>query len=271
MSIEEWDEFAEGLDQKVTVEPNESAPLEETRHLTERELASDFIFNMKMYWQPGYCWQEEWDERFWCMECSGSKCNENDFLEIQKCDRNSRQQFNWIPTNGGGRLKVANSNLCYERTDTNTFRLKTCSTSSRQVLVGFNANRPFELYPRGFEDEKCLTNRHHPKPSEVIHTEWCRLPRSSDTSKWQVYWPSGSSGGSSGSSSQSTGSSSSVQLRLGSCSASSPCDECEGDCDRDSHCKGNLVCFQRGGNVRVPGCEGNDASKSDYCVDPQNL
>jgi hypothetical protein len=59
MSIEEWDEFAEGLDQKVTVEPNESAPLEETRHLTERELASDFIFNMKMYWQPGYCWQEE--------------------------------------------------------------------------------------------------------------------------------------------------------------------------------------------------------------------
>lgn len=271
MSIEDWAELAEGLEQKLTVKVDEDTPLEETRRLTARELQSDFSFNMKMYWEPGYCWQEEWDERLWCMECSGSKCNENDFLEIQKCGHTARQEFSWIPTNGGGRLKVAGSNLCYERTDTNTFRLKTCSSSSRQVLVGFNAKKPFELYPRGFEDEKCLTNRHHPKPSEIIHTETCSLPRRSDTSKWQVYWPSGSSGGSSGSSNQGTGSGSSVQLRIGSCSSSNPCDECEGDCNRDSHCKGDLVCFQRGRNVPVPGCKGNDASRSDYCVDPQNL
>jgi hypothetical protein len=116
-----------------------------------------------------------------------------------------------------------------------------------------------------------LTNRHHPKPSEVIHTEWCRLPRSSDTSKWQVYWPSGSSGGSSGSSSQSTGSSSSVQLRLGSCSASSPCDECEGDCDERLSLQRKPRLLPKGRECASSGCEGNDASKSDYSVYPQNL
>lgn len=43
---------------------------------------------------------------------------------------------------------------------------------------------------------------------------------------------------------------------------------CEGDCDRDSDCAGDLVCFERDGNDAVPGCSGgsSDGSKTDYCI-----
>ncbi|EEC45889.1 predicted protein, partial [Phaeodactylum tricornutum CCAP 1055/1] len=46
---------------------------------------------------------------------------------------------------------------------------------------------------------------------------------------------------------------------------------CEGDCDRDSDCQGNLRCFQRGASREsVPGCTGADAdaTRFDYCYDP---
>ena len=46
--------------------------------------------------------------------------------------------------------------------------------------------------------------------------------------------------------------------------------ECEGDCDKDSDCKGDLVCFHRNKNTKreVPGCEGGDkdGSRTDYCI-----
>ncbi|KAI2492543.1 Ricin-type beta-trefoil lectin domain [Fragilaria crotonensis] len=269
--LESWDED-EPFDEPE-FEVDENFEEEEIRHLTDRELASTLRFNMKIHWQEGYCWQEEWKERKWCMECDGDTCGEGDKLELQVCENVARQEFNWVPTSGGGRLKVSNKNLCFERVGTNEYRLKICSSSSKQVLVGFNANKPFELYPRGLEGEKCLSNnRHHPKASEEIFTDRCSNARAAHTNRWEVYWPS-SGGSSSGSGGSSGGSSSSKSLvtPVRSCSSSNPCGECEGDCDTDSHCKGNLVCFQKGANTPVPGCRGTDNSKTDFCVDPQNL
>lgn len=44
---------------------------------------------------------------------------------------------------------------------------------------------------------------------------------------------------------------------------------CEGDCDRDSHCQDNLVCYKREKYDEVPGCSGKGKSGKDYCiVDP---
>ena len=46
---------------------------------------------------------------------------------------------------------------------------------------------------------------------------------------------------------------------------------CGGDCDSDSDCQGNLICFQRRSRfTAVPGCRGgeNDSSQTDYCVSP---
>lgn len=48
------------------------------------------------------------------------------------------------------------------------------------------------------------------------------------------------------------------------------CDLCQGDCDSDADCRGNLVCHKRGENDNVPGCKGGAADNSgvDYCVLP---
>ena len=44
---------------------------------------------------------------------------------------------------------------------------------------------------------------------------------------------------------------------------------CEGDCDYDSDCPGDLVCFQRDyGDEYPPGCTGTMMDLYDYCYDP---
>ena len=43
---------------------------------------------------------------------------------------------------------------------------------------------------------------------------------------------------------------------------------CEGNCDKDADCAGDLVCFQRDGDKYIPGCNGSGARDHDYCIDP---
>lgn len=48
---------------------------------------------------------------------------------------------------------------------------------------------------------------------------------------------------------------------------------CQGDCDEDGECEGDLVCFQRLNSYKdVPGCSGgeDDHSDFDYCVNPES-
>lgn len=46
--------------------------------------------------------------------------------------------------------------------------------------------------------------------------------------------------------------------------------ECEGDCDDDSDCYGDMICFQRDASGYVPSCGGGlfDSSSTDYCIHP---
>ena len=48
---------------------------------------------------------------------------------------------------------------------------------------------------------------------------------------------------------------------------------CEGDCDYDSDCKGDLICFERNGDESVPGCDDSPYATTgyDYCVSPTFL
>ena len=41
---------------------------------------------------------------------------------------------------------------------------------------------------------------------------------------------------------------------------------CEGECDRDSDCDSDLVCYSRDSNEPVPFCEGTGTSSDDYCT-----
>ena len=47
-----------------------------------------------------------------------------------------------------------------------------------------------------------------------------------------------------------------------------PLKKCDGDCDSDDQCEGELKCLQRGGDEEVPGCIGTyGVTKKDYCYD----
>jgi uncharacterized membrane protein YgcG len=147
-----------------------------------RELQSTSCFELKLYWQEGYCWQEEWNERRWCLECQGSGCNENDYLVIEKCSSSSKQKFVYE----GGRLKPFTSQgLCWERTGRNARQLKKCSTSSKQIINGITLDGIFEMHPNGYPDD-CLSNEHHPKSQEIIRGEPCSVSRNDKTSLWQM-------------------------------------------------------------------------------------
>lgn len=48
-----------------------------------------------------------------------------------------------------------------------------------------------------------------------------------------------------------------------------PMNACDGDCDRDADCAGDLECFERDGSESVPGCDGGGGTiGEDYCYDP---
>jgi glucose/arabinose dehydrogenase/PKD repeat protein len=60
------------------------------------------------------------------------------------------------------------------------------------------------------------------------------------------------------------------------CSAHNPCRRCEGDCNNDDVCQGDLVCFEKDGGAAgdkhaVPGCVGVDTSRTDWCVRPVDI
>ena len=51
-----------------------------------------------------------------------------------------------------------------------------------------------------------------------------------------------------------------------------PLGRCQADCDDDSECSGDLVCYQRRSSEDVvPGCTGTPDGDSDYCVDPDDV
>ena len=60
---------------------------------------------------------------------------------------------------------------------------------------------------------------------------------------------------------------------LGWTPATIPLSECQGDCDNDNQCQGDLVCFENDvGETNVPeGCSGTANNHVDYCYRPQGM
>ena len=147
-----------------------------------RELQSPIVFQLKMYWKEGYCWQEEWDERRyrWCLQCEGSTCSENDYLLIKECSSSSRQRFIYQ----GGKLKpYTRQDLCWTRTLVNAHQLKPCGNDDTQFIKGLQYDGNFEIHPNGFPDD-CLTCQHHPKSGEIIRRSDCEVARNDKNGLW---------------------------------------------------------------------------------------
>ena len=248
-------------DADMASEPSLSPYLRGTND--NRHLLSSF--QLKMFWQEGYCWQEEWIERKWCMSCQGKKCTPGERLWLQFCDAGQvTQQFYYLPVanTGNGQLKTASENLCLERISDEVFKLYECKTTNRenQLFVGIKTDGSrFELSPKGRTD-KCLANlEHFPKGGELIYSTNCKAARIVHTSQWTSYH--GGSESIQNTASDATNS----KLRKTKCSAKKPCDACQGECDIDNDCKGDLKCFQRTGSEKIPGCFGSGTAGSDYC------
>jgi len=224
--------------------------------LRGRDLAvAPDVFALKMYWERGFCWQEEFDlHRKWCWECKGDTCTENKGLWWQKCNGSDmKQHFSYIESDSGeGRFKWAHGDLCLQRVSRVNYDLKRCSNHPNQVIEGFRSDgEPFELYPQG-DRGLCINQHHHPKAGEIVENTLCKTARKWVTNLMELQSVNDLNAD--------NNDPNNARLRSPQCTNNKPCERCQGDCDKDSHCKNNLVCYQRRGLTKyapVPGCGGD--------------
>ena len=152
-------------------------------------------FKLKMYHEEGFCWQGEWDDPEWCMECAGSTCSEREKLEIGKCNTNDDddQFFVYEPLQGtgGGRLKpYEKQDLCLMRTTDRQHTLEKCDdvnqgVNNRQILLGLEVGGVFQLRPLSRNDH-CLTQHHHPRSGETIYADVCKDACDDNACLWET-------------------------------------------------------------------------------------
>lgn len=208
------------------------------------------VFHMRLHWYPGACWQEEWREREWCMQCPGNQCDEGEWLWVKECAPIPTQRFQWVPNNNinindstssEGQLKMAFWNLCLEKIDNKLFNLHECDASNQnQFFIRLSTGVAFELHP-AHDTSMCLTQHHHPKDYEEVYGMSCADARHSHTNYWDTNWQ---------------GEQDFNLHEYETCTSSQPCGRCAGDCDDDSDCEEGLKCFFRNDITPVPGCSG---------------
>ncbi len=145
-------------------------------------------FKLKLYWEPGYFWQEESFERKWCMRCLGGSCSVGEKLYIEECDDDGVQRFDFDYVSSDEVLiKLHGTNQCLERSNKDFFVRNCNSGKSLQrwwAKVGNFDEYRFEISQKAASN-LCMTQRHHPKAGEDVHLEPCTVARSGDTSFWE--------------------------------------------------------------------------------------
>lgn len=232
----------------------------------QRQLKETY-FHLKMYHEESkdYCWQGEWEDRRWCLDCEGSECNHGDDIEIRTCERQGQrdQQFVYEPVSGsdGGRIKpYFNQDLCLVRlSSSQEFGLDWCEEDGyddKEIFLGFTFDSEFKLVPKTLRDN-CLTQNHYPRNGERIYATDCDEACHDATCLWETIYIANKS--------DENGNLPPIQDNGdGYCTEDEPCEQCSGDCDTDYECTGDLICCKRGRYDKVPTCSGgedNDSSK----------
>jgi len=183
---------------QIKTDPHVVAPLSHMSFNLESSHAAGFMesqsstskplggFRIRLYWENGYNWQDSSKERFWCMECRGD-CSNGDDIQIETCDFSSRQKFIAI---GKTIRPAANPDHCITTTGYSgkgdPISLRSCNGGSNQNFLELKSYGKFELQPEGNND-RCLSQHHHPKAKEVVYPEKCDKTRSFDTTYWTTY------------------------------------------------------------------------------------
>ena len=150
-------------------------------------------FQLRLYWDRTYNWQESRRERFWCWQCR-SRCKEGTYIEIDHCKNSDFFQYHG---DDQSYRPASDPNLCVTEDGFNSesrpLRLKKCTGSRRQKWAnygedGFNLDKSkqWEIMPaekKGY----CVTQMHHPKAHERVFVRRCSKPRTNDTSKWVLF------------------------------------------------------------------------------------
>jgi hypothetical protein len=162
---------------------------------------SQETFTLRLYWERGYCWQEDCDEIFWCAyyNYDRSYCYynneedddcEEDRMYIDSCnfDEYWDHKFRFLFLDGGeAMIQTEFGNNCWARYGRRIY-LETCENSSRQRWYApngsFSGSR-FEISQAG--TDLCVSQNHHPKQREVIEMHTCEDARDDDTSYWTRY------------------------------------------------------------------------------------
>ncbi|KAL3817799.1 hypothetical protein ACHAXA_005832 [Cyclostephanos tholiformis] len=191
----------------VVVIPTDNPTLSPSTSPTDSPSSSptEFSFRLRMHWQRGYYWQDDWSDRemYWCMECESESCEEDDDIYIDYCTDKGKQQFRKV----GHTLRPSlNSNLCltYIGDASHSMVEAKLVLSGKKHLIlrpcmnsrsGFTEQNfedikwngeVFELHPLGRVDQ-CITQWHHPKAKERLYPEDCRVARDEVTNYWETY------------------------------------------------------------------------------------
>lgn len=167
-------------------------------------VSSDDIFRLKMHWESHFFWQEEERERFWCIECTrcetlnfsddGEGCEQvwdcaaDDQLWLQPCRKGYGHNFFVTEHGDYHQIHIENTNLCWERTRKRYITIQECDASQLSQLWTKVTDNAFELIPANTGDEQfCVTQQHHPKPSEIVGLKECDLAHKWDTGYWITY------------------------------------------------------------------------------------
>jgi hypothetical protein len=197
----------------ATVSPTISPTASPTRLV----MPEGYNFRLKMHWQREFFWQEEDEERRWCLECTrcteltgsgepldvcrdpnnndGTDCELDDQLWIQNCNgwngSSGNTQFEIVRHSHADQIKILNKDLCVERVGNRFLNLQRCNEfEEKQGFVGFDpAHQPFDIRPVvGGDDGKtrCWSQHHWPKKYEMLSLEECDLAYNWDTALWEA-------------------------------------------------------------------------------------
>jgi hypothetical protein len=271
------------LQKKKQVNPALRGPAKSEGNENSRKLQSGY-FHLKMYHEESreYCWQGEWEDRKWCLDCKGSSCGEGEELEIRKCQEGKEDQqfvYEQVLGSGGGRIRpYSKQDLCLVQSDPQVRRrmitLQECDESSydnHEIFFGFSFQQEFKIVPKELDDH-CLTQEHYPRAGERIYAGECEETCKDATCLWETIYESGSNNGDDDDGGDEDAAIPIQDLGGEYCSEEQPCEQCQGDCDNDEECAGEMICcFRYNPDDPAPSCSGaeNVGNDRDFCAPPE--
>ncbi|KAL3794149.1 hypothetical protein HJC23_012856 [Cyclotella cryptica] len=179
-------------------------------------------FRLRLFWKPGYYWQESYEESWFCLACASCEnnvfnasckleetCEEGMMLGLTLCEPGDNAKIGkvkaeeftiWEKRNlfrkagevdeEGDVIQLFGHDLCIARESKTDVHLEKCTGDKEQRWMGFRPDREFELQPvekKKRDVDRCLTQHHHPKRGERVYAEKCDTARKTTTSLWITY------------------------------------------------------------------------------------